>query len=263
MGKKKIGRYDISNYILNNNFMTEKEILNMYSLLRRHMYIKYGKYDEDVIHRTILQGLNKSHQYVPGKASMLVWFQSILRNIYLQEIDPKYNRAIKHHYSLDWTSEGDEQNINILTEVSMKEDNSTYDIKDDLLSEFNDKLKLIIEEGDYPMLKYKLQLLTTQQISDITGINQRPIYTKLAEERKRLMKDIKGIKESSEMIEGRINRNGKRGKGKGNYGEGRTPKIYIRKENTECRKCKVIFIKPFGSGNLRTCPKCNINIIKI
>ena len=83
--KRSQKRYDISDYDFPiPDFMTNSEIKEMYKSLTFHMKMKYGVYDEETIHRTIIRGLHKADKYDPTKASKLVWFQSILYFYWIQ-----------------------------------------------------------------------------------------------------------------------------------------------------------------------------------
>ena len=184
---------DISTWVLNNNFMTEREITKMYSLLKGHMFMKWKNYNDEVIQLTILTGLKNSKNYDPTKSSKLVWFQSILKNIYLQEIDPKYNKHIRNHYSLDWTAEdSDEENMDILKEASLltvgEEDNDIINIADGILK--------LLETDKFPISKFRAEGLNYQTIANIVGIKRHKVAILIKEERvqiKRLLSGLPGL----------------------------------------------------------------------
>lgn len=194
--KEKKGRYDISDWVLVPNFMTDAEISQMYITLKKHMYIKWGRYDEEIIHRTILQGLRYGDKYDPTKASKLVWFQMILKNIYIQEIDPKYNKRIKHHYSLDYTSPEDEginENSSIVSMVSFMTDDNEEDKLIEEQSEATRIMHKILLEGDYPIIKARSEGLGVRQLSIKLGISTGSVYIKIKDERQRLKSAIESI----------------------------------------------------------------------
>ena len=102
------------------------------------------------------QDLKSSNQYNPQKASKLVWFQSILKNIFINHVDPKYNRHIRHHYSLDWKDdEGSDENNDMAAQAHLKSTDDEYDTKNEFINLTADILK-IIEENASEFNKSKL-----------------------------------------------------------------------------------------------------------
>jgi len=227
-------RYDIDHYQpFNNSFMSEKEITEMYKLLKGHMYMKYGRYDDEIIHRSILKGLNVSHQYNPAKASKLVWFQTILWSTYIYEIDPKYNVRIKHHYSLDWMNDEADDNMTVISEASNL--SNDFGNNDAERNEFVGDIVDVIMSGDYPMLRMRIDGLTYAQIIVKTGLCNTVIYNNLCEERIRLKLETSHL-EGDDILLGRMKfRDGSKG---GRFGRVGGKKIHPR----NCVVCSKEFI---------------------
>ena len=240
-------KWDISTWTLNNSFMTDGEIKEMINLLKGHMFMKYNTYHEEVIHMTILQGLRVSHQYNPTKASKLVWFQSILRNIFINEVDPKYNRHIRHHYSLDWKDdEGSDENRDVVGQALLKSTDDEDDKKNEVIQFTKDIVK-IINEGDYVILKLRVQGESYSTMGKLLGMQTHRLSVMWKEERERLKEEIikKGI--DNEVIEGRTPLNA------WTKGSKKKPKVF-QTSIRNCKNCKNDFNFEPGMGpNTKTC----------
>lgn len=260
--KKRKSRYDISDWTFTPNFMTDLEITKMYSLLKGHMYMKYKKYDEEIIHRTILQGLRYGSMYDPTKASKLVWFQTILRNVYYQEIDPKYNKRIKHHYSLDYSSPEDEginENSSIISQVSSMVEPDVEEDNSEKIFDATERVHQIVMSGDYPIMHLKIQNVTSVHISKMFGCSANRIYFLLKKERIKLNEYLKSI--GSDIVESlgeRLHIQSKMPSKKSRKAE------WVKKKEisptTECVVCKAVYDKSSLVGSYRkTCSdECSI-----
>ena len=240
-------KWDISDWTLNNSFMTDAEIKDMINLLKGHMYMKYGTYHEEVIHMTILQGLRASHQYNPQKASKLVWFQTILRNIFINEVDPKYNRHIRHHYSLDFKDEeGSDENRDVVGQALLKSSDGEDDDKKEII-EFTQEVVKMINDGDYVILKLRVQGESYSTMSEILGMRTHQMAALWKKEREALKEDIikRGI--DVQPIEGRKPLNAF------TKGSKKKPKVFISSIRN-CKNCKKDFNFEPGMGpNTKTC----------
>ncbi len=228
--KKRVGKYSIEEYTFDNTFMTGKEIEEMYATLKMHMFMKYGRYDEEVIHRTILRGLWKSAMYNPEKASKIVWFQSILRFIYIQEVDPSYNKQLKD-LRLDDPGTRGEDDLDwhqVIGEEKVDEDEINRNKLVELIEE-------LLEGNNYPILKMRKDGLTYEGIFKLTGMSNAAIYALLCEERLRIKKEI-SVLDSDELL---INRSKFRdGSKSGRWARDLRKKINPRK----CVVCEKEFI---------------------
>ena len=180
--KKKADRTSINRFsTLNNWFMTEKEIADMYKTLKGHMYIRYGKWDDDVIQHTIIQGMAWAEKYNAEKASKIVWFQTILKGIFLHEYDPKLNRRIRHHYSLDWKDDDNDENQDIIMEAVNKTDEEEEDF-----SSINELLLNELASGKYPITKMRVDKVKRPLILEELNITAIKYKVALEEELARL-----------------------------------------------------------------------------
>lgn len=248
-------KWDISTWTLNNSFMTDVEIREMINLLKGHMFMKYGTYNEEVIHMTILQGLRMSHQYNSAKASRLVWFQSILRNIFINEVDPKYNRHIRHHYSLDWVDdEGGDENRSIVNEVLSKSVDGEDDDRKEVI-EFTGEIVKMINAGDYVILKLRVQGESYSTMSKILGMQTHRLSIMWKEERERLKEEIRIKIGEVEVLQGRKPLNAF------TKGSKKKPKVHLTPIRN-CKNCKKDFNFEPGMGpNTKTCSEECRNIL--
>lgn len=258
---KKTSKGSIATWTLNNSFLTEKELKTLYTTLKGHMYMKYGKYNEEVVHLTILQGLRMSHSYNPQKSSKLVWFQSILKNIFLQHIDPKYNIHIRHHYSLDWTGSNDDdetQNMDILTEAFSKSNDADDAEKEDVINFTEDILELI-NNGDYFILKLKAKGESYSTMSKMLGLKTHKLSEMWQEERERLKIEIKSKLGWNDILDGRIPSNVAI-KSKPGY-KPKKPRVH-KSPIRNCKICNKDFEFIVGMGpNTKTCSEeCKIEL---
>ena len=184
MAGKKGSRYSINKYTFTNpNFMTEAEIKWMYKTLRMHMQLKYGRWDDEVIHRTIIRGLYKWNLYNPKKASKLVWFQSILRFIYLQEVATEYQSYSQKQLSLDYIAEGcDEDLKNIIPDI---EDEYEQDMQE--LAEF---CQSQLAENKYALIAAMNEGKTRQDLQAELGIKTFTLNERIDAQRIELKKAI-------------------------------------------------------------------------
>lgn len=190
------GRYDIDHYdYIPHDFMSDKEIKALYKTLKGHMYVKYGRWNDEIIHMTILRGLWKWHWYKPEKASKIVFFQTILWNIWTREINPKTNPHIKWTYSFDWNDNEDNENLSLMNEVLQKVDE--YDVIEDIDNgcqadlHFLEDIIPIIESGGYPLIKIKLSGKSYKEIEKETGMIYSNYLQRLNKEREKLRLQIK------------------------------------------------------------------------
>jgi hypothetical protein len=247
--KKGKSKWDISDWVLDNSFMTDKEIKEMINLLKGHMYMKYNTYNEEVIHMTILQGLRSSHLYNPQKASKLVWFQSILRNIFIHDVDPKYNIFIRYHYSFDWRSDDDTENSDIINEALSKSTDDEDDLKNEVIN-FTEDIIEMINEGDYVILKLRVLGDSYADMSKKLKMKTHQMSQIWKEERERLKQEILKRGLTLEVLEGRKGLNVwtkgyKTGKKK--------PRVFVSSTRT-CKMCLKEFNFLPGMGpNTRTC----------
>ena len=248
--KKTRSKWDISDWTLNNSFMTDSEIKDMINLLKGHMYMKYNTYDEEVIQMTILQGLRSSHLYNPQKASKLVWFQSILRNIFLNHVDPKYNTYIRYHYSLDYMSDDsdDGENRNIHGEAMSKSSGVDDDERHEVI-QFTDELVNIINEGDYLILKLRILGDSYADMHKKLGMKTHQMSIIWKEERERLKKEILKRGLTLDILDGR------RALNQWSKGAIPTKKPPVFKSNIRnCIYCNKDFTFLVGMGpNTKTC----------
>jgi hypothetical protein len=193
--KRSQKKYDISDWSFPiPDFMSDKEIKEMYRSLTFHMKVKYGVYDEETIHRTIIRGLHKADMYDSTKASKLVWFQSILYFYWIQEKSSKYNGFVDDLSLSSSVSKEDPDYLLIDTidggDDSWKEWGEKNVDMDEIVA--NDVYDIIIN-GNYPYLQMRCMGMNYK---DITASQpDRPgsptISIRLHNERKRLKEDLK------------------------------------------------------------------------
>jgi DNA-directed RNA polymerase specialized sigma24 family protein len=246
MAKKKNNKYCIAHYTLNNSFMTEAEITEMYALLKKHMYIKYGNWDEDVIQRTILRGLWKSSLYNKSKASKLVWFQSILRFIYIQEVDPNYNKTLSNLRLDDPGSSDDGMNWHEMV--------GAEEVDDVELEKINlaEKIRHILSSGNYPYLTLRANEKSYDEISKELSCCYNTIYKNIQIEKASLKEELSKVAPDLEQqLAGRL---------KFHYSIKKlTGKRYVKQdpnkvmELKKCFSCENVF--PKRKGNVKTCSK--------
>ena len=196
-----------------------------------------------------------SHQYNSAKASKLVWFQSILRNIFINEVDPKYNRHIRHHYSLDWKDdEGSDENRDVVGQALLKSSDGEDDDKKEII-EFTQEVIKMINEGDYVILKLRVQGESYSTMSKLLGMQTHKLSVMWKEERERLKEEIikRGI--DNEVIEGRKPLNAF------TKGSKKKPKVFLTPIRN-CKNCKKDFNFEPGMGpNTKTCSEECRNIL--
>jgi len=193
--KRSQKKYDISEWSFPiPDFMSDKEISEMYTLLKGHMYMKYGVYDEETIHRTIIRGLHKADMYDSTKASKLVWFQSILYFYWIQEKSSKYNGFVDD-LSLSSSLSKENPDFLLIDTIDSGDDSwmewgeKKIDIKESVSNDIYD----VIINGNYPYLQMRCMGMNYR---DITASQpDRPasptISIRLHNERKRLKEDLK------------------------------------------------------------------------
>lgn len=263
MAKTKPGKYSIDEYTLNKDFMTDKEIEEMYALLKKHMFIKYGNWDEDVIHRTILRGLWKADMYNPKKASKIVWFQSILRFIYLAEVDPNYNKVLGH-LRLDDPLGTDEGSASWHDVIGPEEVDDSELEKIQLVQ----KITKILEEGDYPYLRLRSQSLSYDQICEILNCNHNMIWNNLKVEKARLNDELNKEPELLTILKGRTKHHYSIKKLPGvkyikGDGSGRKYKKVDKAENEILKRCLMCDSCFIATSNKKTCNlKCGLELKK-
>lgn len=241
--------YSIENYtLLNKNFMTDKEIKKMYADLKNHMYIVYSNYDDEIVQQTILKGLNYSHLYDSNKSSKLVWFQTILRNIYLREKTTKF--LSKHELKIKQSIKLDDD---LQDGLSLHE---TLAITDDIEEDINiaDEVLRLIQENDcFVYLKLRANEISYNQIRSEYNLTNGELSYRLIRERellKSMINDKEIIETLNKRIKKRINRD-------------LIEKKVYKKNFTldsngnkvrDCIVCGVIFIIEKGvTGNIKTC----------
>lgn len=254
--KTKPGKYSIDEYTLDNNFMTGKEIEEMYSTLKRHMFIKYGRYDEDVIQRTILRGLWKADMYNPKKASKIVWFQSILRFIYIQEVDPNYNKSVSN-LRLDDPGES-EEGMNWHEIIGAEEIDEAELEKIKLV----ERIRIILSSGNYPYLTLRSEAKSYDEISKKMKCDYNGIWKNLQIEKASLKEELaKTIPDIEQQLTGRSKFHyaikklpgSKYIKGDGSGGKYVKVDPVVNMELKKCLVCDNVF--PSGKGNKKTCNK--------
>jgi hypothetical protein len=247
--KRSQKKYDISEYTFPiPDFMTDIEIRDMYRSLTFHMKMKYGVYDEETIHRTIIRGLHKADMYDSKKASKLVWFQSILYFYWIQEKSSKYNPGV-NDLSLSTSLSKDDPNYLVIDTIDGGDDSwvSYAETEDDSYKErVAHYIQDIIINGNYPYLQMRCMGFSYRDIQ-MNSTGEVPSYptisTKIHNERERLKEELKSVKEVQSILSERvpvwmwtINASKKK-----------------TKEEFTCRVCSILFTRLPGGGSKLYC----------
>ena len=247
--KRSQKKYDISDYTFPiPDFMSDIELKDMYKSLTFHMKMKYGVYDEETIHRTIIRGLHKADMYDSKKASKLVWFQSILYFYWIQEKSSKYNPGV-NDLSLSTSLSKEDPDFLVIDILDGGDDSwlSYAETENDTHKEkASGWIHDIIIAGEYPYLQMRCMGFTYRDIqANSTG--EVPCYptisSRIHNERERLKEELKDIKEIQVALEDRV------------PVWMWTPKASKKKAKEEfnCRNCSTLFIRIAGGGSKLYC----------
>ncbi len=207
--KRSQKKYDISDWTFPiPNFMTDLEIRDMYRSLTFHMKVKYGVYDEETIHRTIIRGLHKADMYDATKASKLVWFQSILYFYWIQEKSSKYNPGV-NDLSLSTSLSKDDPNYLVIDTIDGGDSSWTSYAEsegDDYKEKIAQYIHDVVINGDYPYLQMRCMGLSYRDIRSMEP--DKPCYptisSRIHNERERLKDELKLVSEVQSVLSERV-----------------------------------------------------------
>ena len=233
---RSLKQYDISDYTIKPGFMTDLEIKDMYKKLQFHMKVKYGMYDNEVIHRTIIRGLHKADMYDPKKASKIVWFQSILYFYWIQQRSPEYNHS-NTDISLSTSMSKQDPDFTFIETIDNGEEEWKDFGEDEEEDYTEDVAKFIVgllSTGSYPLLKMRADGLTYREIKDKTGLSTPTITGRLFAERNLIREEVSSTVKGKEVISKRVSIT--------RWVFGKKHKVVLSGQDRICKTCSKGFV---------------------
>lgn len=83
-------RNDYSEIVLDNNFLTNAELVDIYDYLKRYAFLTFNIIDSDeYVQSAVVRGLSKTNLYDKSKSNKKTWFSYILKNMILLDRNVK------------------------------------------------------------------------------------------------------------------------------------------------------------------------------
>lgn len=172
MSRRGSKSYDISEWTLNNDFLTESEIITLRKQLKNYMFVKFKMVDEDIVQQTILRGMYKWEQWDSTKSNKITWFHTICRNYMKVELSPRFNKRAL--------------NVSIETPLAegLKISDTLVSIEDDPIdTSYIDIIKNIIKRDEYDELRRYSEGESYSKISEVDGTNLSTVKSRIRHQR--------------------------------------------------------------------------------
>jgi DNA-directed RNA polymerase specialized sigma24 family protein len=176
-------QYDISDWEMDFNFLTEEEIKYAYKYLAQYMWSTFKVNDKETVHKAILRAMRHADQFDPSRSSKWTWMSMICRNVYLSK-DSRSN-ALRKTNSLDDKMNHDTKK----TFAEMLADDSDDEELDDMIT-ISREVKWLVENGKYPYLQLRMTGMRYDSIKDIMGVDLVTVKNRIYNERRLLKKHL-------------------------------------------------------------------------